>query len=69
MENFDLEQISNTFLKYIESEEFFKEVRIYDEFLKFYVKNGDRFLGLGVVDFEKSALKIKCLTYHPSDDN
>lgn len=33
------------------------------------VKNGDRFLGLGVVDFEKSALKIKCLTYHPSDDN
>lgn len=32
------------------------------------VKNGERFLGLGEVDFQKSALKIKCLTYHPSDD-
>lgn len=31
------------------------------------VKNGERFLGLGEVDFNKSALKIKCLTYHPSD--
>ncbi|MBO5106225.1 MAG: tRNA pseudouridine(55) synthase TruB [Clostridia bacterium] len=26
------------------------------------VKNGDRFFGLGEVDYEKSALKIKCLT-------
>lgn len=32
------------------------------------VKNGEKFLGLGEVDFSKSALKIKCLTYHPSDD-
>lgn len=32
------------------------------------VKNGERFFGLGEVDFQKSALKIKCLTYHPSDD-
>ena len=31
------------------------------------VKNGERFLGLGEVDISKSALKIKCLTYHPSD--
>ena len=31
------------------------------------VKCGERFLGLGEVDFSKSALKIKCLTYHPSD--
>ena len=34
----------------------------------FRVKNGEKFLGLGVIDFEKSALKIKCLTYHISDD-
>ena len=32
------------------------------------VKNKDRFLGLGEVDYDKSALKIKCLTYHPSDE-
>lgn len=32
------------------------------------VKNGDKFLGLGEVDYNKAALKIKCLTYHPSDD-
>ncbi len=32
------------------------------------VKNGEKFLGLGEVDFNKSALKVKCLTYHPSDD-
>lgn len=32
------------------------------------VKNGEKFLGLGEVDLEKSALKIKCLTYHSSDD-
>lgn len=33
------------------------------------VKSGELFLGLGEVDFNKSALKIKCLTYHPSDEN
>jgi tRNA pseudouridine55 synthase len=32
------------------------------------VKCGEKFLGLGEVDLNKSALKIKCLTYHPSDD-
>ena len=32
------------------------------------VKCKERFLGLGEVDSAKSALKIKCLTYHPSDD-
>lgn len=32
------------------------------------VKNCNRFLGLGEVVSEKSALKIKCLTYHPSDE-
>ena len=32
------------------------------------IKNDERFLGLGEVDFNKSNLKIKCLTYHPSDD-
>lgn len=32
------------------------------------VKNSDKFLGLGEVDNNKSALKIKCLTYHPSDE-
>ncbi len=33
------------------------------------VKSSDKFLGLGQVDLEKSALKIKCLTYHSSDKN
>ncbi|MEE1025973.1 MAG: tRNA pseudouridine(55) synthase TruB [Acutalibacteraceae bacterium] len=32
------------------------------------VKSDERFLGLGEVDTKKESLKIKCLTYHPSDD-
>lgn len=35
----------------------------------FRVRGGGRFLGLGQVNLEKSALTIKCLTYHPTDDN
>ena len=33
------------------------------------IKCGEKFLGLGEVDFNKSALKVKCLTYHASDEN
>lgn len=33
------------------------------------VKSDKQFLGLGEVDSLKSVLKIKCLTYHPSDDD
>lgn len=47
------------FLKYIESEEFFNEVRIYDEFLKFYVKNGDRFNFIFVTVGTKKNLELK----------
>ena len=32
------------------------------------VKSDERFLGLGEVDTKKESLKIKCLTYHSSDD-
>jgi hypothetical protein len=31
------------FLRYIETEEFFNEVQFYDDFLRFYVRNGDKF--------------------------
>lgn len=34
----------------------------------FRVKSGKRFLGLGEISAEKASMKIKCLTYHPSDE-
>lgn len=34
----------------------------------FRVKGVGKFLGLGEVDYDKSALKIKCLTHHFTDD-
>ncbi len=32
------------------------------------VRGAGKFLGLGRVNYEKSVLKIECLTYHPSDN-
>lgn len=34
---------TKNFLRYIETEEFFNEVQFYDDFLRFYVRNGDKF--------------------------
>lgn len=38
--NFNIKE----FLQYIETDDFFNEVQFYDDFLRFYVKNGDKYI-------------------------
>lgn len=47
------------FLKYIEDEEFFNDVRYYDDFLRFYVRNADRFIFNFVTIGTKRNLEMK----------
>lgn len=50
---------SKEFLKYIETKEFFNEVQFYDDFLRFYVRNGDNFNFNFVTIGTKKNLELK----------
>jgi len=47
------------FLNYIETEEFFNKVQFYDDFLRFYVKYGDKFNFIFVTIGSKKNLELK----------
>jgi hypothetical protein len=47
------------FLKYIEEEEFFNDVKYYDEFLRFYVKHADDFIFNFITIGTKKNLEMK----------
>lgn len=47
------------FLRYIETEEFFNEIQFYDDFLRFYVRNGDKFNFIFITIGTKKNLELK----------
>lgn len=49
----------NEFLEYIESEEFFNNVQFYDDFLRFYVRNGDKFNFIFITIGTEKNLELK----------